>query len=91
MAAPFLRNRAVRKTHPMLGLTEHRLDAANRIAVVINYSPHRVQEELSLARGWRRSMPAPRSLRGRPTGDRSGPVRAPTLIFSKANGRCAPS
>jgi hypothetical protein len=53
MAGGLLKRRAIRKTHPMVGLTEHRLDASNRIEVVINHSPHRVREELILSPGWR--------------------------------------
>jgi hypothetical protein len=53
MTEGLLKGRAVRKQHPMVNLTEHRLDAANRIAVVVNASPHRIQEALSLAPGWR--------------------------------------
>jgi hypothetical protein len=52
MAGAFLKDRAVRKVHPLIGLTEHRLDASNRIAVIVNYSPHGVRETLALRRGW---------------------------------------
>jgi hypothetical protein len=53
MAAPFLKRRALRKFHPMAGLTEHPLDASNRIAIIINHSPNPIQDSLTLAPGWR--------------------------------------
>jgi hypothetical protein len=53
MAGNLLKRRALRKAHPMVGLTEHRLDASNRIEVIVNHSPHRVQEEMVLSPGWR--------------------------------------
>ena len=53
MGGIFLKSRAVRKAHPLVGLTEHRLDAANRIAVIINHAPHRLREKLALTPGWR--------------------------------------
>lgn len=53
MAGAFLKGRAVRKMNPLIGLTEHRLDASTRIAVLINYSPDRNREKLVLGRGWR--------------------------------------
>ena len=53
MAGTVLTCRAVHKSHPLLGLTEHHLDASNRIVICINHSPQRVQEKLTLAPGWR--------------------------------------
>ena len=53
MADDLLKGRAVRKSHPMVALTEHRRDAANRIEVLINQSPRPVRETLALAAGWR--------------------------------------
>ena len=53
MARKFVAGRAVRKSHPLVGLTEHVRDAATRIAVVVNYSPQPIRERLTLAPGWR--------------------------------------
>ncbi len=53
MAEAFLKRRALSKTHPMVGLTEHPLDAQTRIAIILNYSPNRLRETLVPARGWR--------------------------------------
>ncbi len=47
-----LSGRAVRKTQPMLGLTEHPLDDHRRVVVAINYSPAALEDHLSLAPGW---------------------------------------
>ena len=68
MAGIFLKRRAMRKSHAMIGLTEHRLDASNRIQVVINHSTHPVRETLPLASGWRLK----RVLHGRAEKDRRG-------------------
>jgi len=53
LGEPFLKRRAVRKSNPMVGLTEHPLNASTRIEIIINHSPHRIQEQLTLAPGWR--------------------------------------
>lgn len=53
MAGIFLKRRALYKSHPMVGVTEHGLDASNRIEVIINYSPHPLQEKVVLRSGWR--------------------------------------
>ena len=52
IAQAVLAARAVRKQHPMLGLTEHPLDDGSAIVVVVNHSPEPVDEVLLLAAGW---------------------------------------
>ncbi len=52
IAQPFMQARAVTKHHPMLGVTEHPLEAHRRVVVVINYSPEPVKTTLNLASGW---------------------------------------
>ncbi len=52
IAQPFVQERAVVKHHPMLGVTEHPLDAHRRVVVIINYSPEPVKTTLDLAAGW---------------------------------------
>lgn len=52
IAGQMLSSRAVRKTHPLIGLTEHRLDDSRRAVVAINYSPQPIQTTLSLSAGW---------------------------------------
>lgn len=53
VAQDILGNRAVEKSLPQTGLTEHALTENQRIVVAINYSPKAIEECLSLARGWR--------------------------------------
>ncbi|MFA4944087.1 MAG: glycoside hydrolase family 2 TIM barrel-domain containing protein [Lentisphaeria bacterium] len=53
IAEAFLERRAVRKTNPLIGLTEHCQDASNRIMVIVNHSPHPVREDLILGHGWK--------------------------------------
>jgi len=38
------------KTPPLV--TEHHIDGDHRIVIAINYSPERVDEQLTLAEGW---------------------------------------
>jgi hypothetical protein len=52
VAQDVLQRRVARKDHPMVGLTEHPLDANHRVLVAINYSPQPVQTRLSTAPGW---------------------------------------
>ena len=52
IAEKVTRARAVRKDHPMLGLTEHPLSAGERVVVAVNYSPEPLEETLALAAGW---------------------------------------
>ena len=52
MGGHLLKRRAVRKTHGMVGLTEHALDVRSRVEVVINYPPNRLRETLEIAAGW---------------------------------------
>ena len=47
-----LAGRAVRKTQPMLGITEHPLDETERVVMVVNYSPAAARERLEFAPGW---------------------------------------
>lgn len=44
--------RVLRKTHPMVGVTEHPEEGGSRIAVLINYSPKPVETQVTLAAGW---------------------------------------
>ncbi len=53
VAGDALRGRAVRKTCPRVGLTEHRLPDGRRIAVAINYSPAATAETFEVTAGWR--------------------------------------
>ncbi|MDD5698433.1 MAG: glycoside hydrolase family 2 TIM barrel-domain containing protein [Victivallaceae bacterium] len=52
IASPFLQDRAFEKETPVLGITEHALNGRERIAVIINYSPELIEEELKLKNGW---------------------------------------
>jgi len=52
MASDFLKDRAAHKSHPLVGLTEHVRDDANRIVVIVNYSPQAIRENLTLTDGW---------------------------------------
>ncbi|MFN2285000.1 MAG: beta-mannanase [Anaerolineae bacterium] len=52
IAQPFMQDRIIVKHHPMLGVTEHPLDALCRVVVVINYSHEPVETTLDLAPGW---------------------------------------
>lgn len=53
VAAEAVVGRACAKTHPMLGVTEHAVDEAHRTIIVINYSPHQVEDRLALKPGWK--------------------------------------
>jgi 16S rRNA G527 N7-methylase RsmG len=53
VSADAVAGRAVAKKHPMLGLTEHHLDEGRRVVVVVNYSPHDLEERLELRGDWR--------------------------------------
>lgn len=52
MAQPFVATRAVNKDHPMVGITEHVLDANSRVIVMVNYSPEPLTSRLNVAHGW---------------------------------------
>ena len=52
LAEPWLRRRAVRKTSPCVGLTEHELDGRTRVIVAQNHSPEAVAETLDISPGW---------------------------------------
>ena len=52
IATGAVEGRAVIKTGPMLGVTEHPLSQTQRIAVVVNYSPETVEETPRLRPGW---------------------------------------
>jgi len=47
-----VRGRAVSKRHRFVAVTEHHIDGDHRIVIAINYSPERVDEQLTLAEGW---------------------------------------
>jgi len=49
---PFMAQRAVRKTDPIVGLTEHPLDDGRRIVIAINYSPEPREAALEIAKPW---------------------------------------
>jgi hypothetical protein len=51
-ASKQLAERAVCKSHPMLGLTEHPLNERERGIVAINYSPVPIKTEIILAERW---------------------------------------
>lgn len=53
IAEPFLKHRILHKEAPLLGITEHDLDANQRLAVFINYSPNPISEICSLQAGWK--------------------------------------
>lgn len=44
---------AIRKQHPLLGVTEHAQSENERVIVAINYSPSRQQTSLQARAGWR--------------------------------------
>lgn len=48
--------RAVQKSHPLLGLTEHQINDAERVIVAINYSPQPLEDQLILQDGWQISQ-----------------------------------
>jgi hypothetical protein len=52
IAAPQIARRAVRKEHPMLGLTEHPLSENERVVIAVNYSPQRLETGITLTGGW---------------------------------------
>lgn len=52
MAERLMQERVVRKEHPLVGVTEHELDARRRVVVAINYGPEPVETEVSLCAGW---------------------------------------
>jgi hypothetical protein len=52
VAGPALAGRAVTRTNPLLGITEHPLNANERWVVAINYSPDALSEPLNLAPDW---------------------------------------
>jgi hypothetical protein len=47
-----IEGRAVRKSQPMLGVTEHPLSERERVIVMVNYSPQAVEDALEFAEGW---------------------------------------
>ncbi|MBU4286024.1 MAG: beta-mannanase [Kiritimatiellae bacterium] len=53
IAAPALKQRVLMKDSGQVGITEHPLNAQQRIAVLINYSPAVVKVPIKLAAGWR--------------------------------------
>ncbi|MBT9132386.1 MAG: hypothetical protein DDT32_00904 [Syntrophomonadaceae bacterium] len=53
IAAPALKQRILTKDSPQIGITEHPLNAQQRISVLINYHPAPVNAKIKLAAGWR--------------------------------------
>jgi hypothetical protein len=52
VAADALAGRALRKSSPQVGITEHPVSDRERIAVLINYTRETIHEEIALAPGW---------------------------------------
>jgi len=52
IAQEAMQARIARKQHPMLGVTEHRVDEAHVVLVAVNYSPDAVTDSLDLSPGW---------------------------------------
>ncbi|TFG71662.1 MAG: beta-mannanase [Anaerolineales bacterium] len=52
IAHPFMSERALSKEHPFVGITEHPLDDAQRVAVLINYSPEPIETLVKVEQGW---------------------------------------
>ncbi len=52
IAREAVQGRAVAKTSPFIGATEHVLDERDRVVVLVNYSPEPVKESLTLTAGW---------------------------------------
>lgn len=52
VAEKALARRAARKTHPLLGLTEHSLDETQRVLIAINYSDSVLSDRVSLDDSW---------------------------------------
>jgi hypothetical protein len=52
IASGFLDERLLQKDNAFLGITEHPLDAAQRICVLINYSPGVLQTRVRIKPGW---------------------------------------
>ncbi len=51
-AAGVLRERIARKSHPLVALTEHPLEADQRVLVALNLSPAPIAETLAVQPGW---------------------------------------
>jgi hypothetical protein len=73
VAGRALAGRAVRKTDPLLALTEHRLSPRRRVVVAVNQGPARLRDTLTLKGGWRLARVLYGTARGR------GPEVALTL------------
>ena len=52
VAQQAMQARVARKTHPLLGITEHPLNEQERVIVAINYSPEVLEDSLVLQAGW---------------------------------------
>ncbi len=52
IAQPFMSGRILSKEHAFVGITEHPLDATQRVAVLINYSPEPVETLVTVKQGW---------------------------------------
>ena len=54
IAAPFLKERALRKEDaPLVGITEHSLEDGRRIAILVNYSPEKQVASLNMNGDWK--------------------------------------
>ncbi len=55
IAGEVMEHRAIRKQHPMVGVTEHPRDDGSRVIVAVNYSPEKINEALTPRSGWKLS------------------------------------
>jgi len=47
------KNHILSKKNPLLGITEHHIDDNKIIAILINYSPENISENIELGKGWK--------------------------------------
>jgi hypothetical protein len=52
MLASVTNSRCIKKSHAMIGVTEHASEDASRIVVMINYSDSQVEDRIELSEGW---------------------------------------
>ena len=52
IATPCIQRRILSKDHPFLGVTEHRLESGQVLAVLINYSPQALIARCAVQAGW---------------------------------------
>jgi len=53
IAAEVTQRRAIRKQHPMVGVTEHPCDDGSRVIIAVDYSPDNLDQALTPRRGWK--------------------------------------